>query len=101
MSPQEASDRPHARQPLSPRKLLVQWGADVLAVGRHARAACIAVLDVASSERMARARPSPELVWTGPDSHGSTARDTGAAVIDPARQTRRRGRRAGPRVERE
>jgi phosphatidylserine/phosphatidylglycerophosphate/cardiolipin synthase-like enzyme len=29
---------------------------------------------------MARARPSPELVWTGPEGHGSTARDTAVVL---------------------
>lgn len=46
------------------------------ALSGHSRLASIAVLDVTLSERATLMRPAPELVWTGPEGHGATARDT-------------------------
>lgn len=45
------------------------------ALAGHKTAACLAVLDVALSERETR-RPTPELVWTGPEGPSGAARDT-------------------------
>lgn len=45
----------------------------------HKRAACLAILDVALAEREAR-RPTPELVWTGPEAPAATARDTAVVL---------------------
>lgn len=41
----------------------------------HKTAACLSILDVALAEREDR-RPTPELVWTGPEAPAGTARDT-------------------------
>lgn len=49
------------------------------ALAGHKRAACLAVLDVALSEREAR-KPTPELVWTGPEAPSGTARDTAVVL---------------------
>lgn len=56
--------------------------------GLHA-AACVAVLDVALAEREDR-RPTPELVWTGPEAAAGTARDTAVvlrALFESARES--------------
>lgn len=45
------------------------------ALGGHKSAACLSVLDVTLAEREIR-RPTPELVWTGPEAPAGTARDT-------------------------
>ena len=45
----------------------------------HRTAACLAILDVALAEREDR-RPAPELVWTGPEGPGGTARDTAVVL---------------------
>ena len=45
------------------------------ALAGHKRAACLSVLGVALSEREDR-RPTPELVWTGPEARAGAARDT-------------------------
>lgn len=50
------------------------------ALSGHSRAACLTILDVALSEREKLARPSPELVWTGPEGHGAAARDTAVVL---------------------
>jgi len=49
------------------------------ALAGHKSAACIAILDVALSEREYR-KPTPELVWTGPEGPGGTARDTAVVL---------------------
>lgn len=49
------------------------------ALGGHKSAACLAVLDVALAEREDR-RPTPELVWTGPEAQAGTARDTSVVL---------------------
>lgn len=46
------------------------------ALSGHSRLACLAILDVALTERAKHNRPAPELVWTGPEGHGAAARDT-------------------------
>ncbi len=46
-----------------------------LALAGHKTAACLAILDVALAEREDR-KPTPELVWTGPEAPAGTARDT-------------------------
>ncbi len=49
------------------------------ALGGHKSAACHAVLDVVLTERDER-KPSPELVWTGPEAQAGTARDTAVVL---------------------
>lgn len=49
------------------------------ALSGHKVAACLAILDVALAERENR-RPTPELVWTGPDVPVGTARDTAVVL---------------------
>jgi phosphatidylserine/phosphatidylglycerophosphate/cardiolipin synthase-like enzyme len=59
------------------------------ALAGHKSAACLAVLDVVLAEREER-RPSPELVWTGPEAQGGTARDTAVVLrelFESARET--------------
>lgn len=46
----------------------------------HSKLACLAILDVALAERVTNDRPAPELVWTGPEAHGATARDTAVVL---------------------
>lgn len=46
----------------------------------HPRLACLSILDVTLAERKENARPAPELVWTGPEGHGATARDTAVVL---------------------
>ncbi|MDH3726455.1 MAG: DISARM system phospholipase D-like protein DrmC [Myxococcales bacterium] len=46
----------------------------------HSRLACIAIIDVALAERRKYDRPSPELVWTGPEGGSATARDTAVVL---------------------
>lgn len=45
----------------------------------HQAPACLAILDVVLAERAAR-KPAPELVWTGPEGAGATARDTAVVL---------------------
>ena len=45
----------------------------------HKSAACTAILDVVLAEREER-KPTPELVWTGPEGPGGTARDTAVVL---------------------
>jgi hypothetical protein len=49
------------------------------ALSGHKSTACLAVLDVALAEREAR-KPTPELVWTGPEAPAGTARDTAVVL---------------------
>jgi len=49
------------------------------ALAGHKTAACLAILDVALAEREDR-RPTPELVWTGPEAPVGTARDTAVVL---------------------
>jgi hypothetical protein len=49
------------------------------ALAGHKSAACLAVLDVALAEREDR-KPTPELVWTGPEATAGTARDTAVVL---------------------
>jgi phosphatidylserine/phosphatidylglycerophosphate/cardiolipin synthase-like enzyme len=55
----------------------------------HKTAACLAILDVTLAEREER-KPTPELVWTGPEEPGGTARDTAVvlrALFEGARES--------------
>jgi phosphatidylserine/phosphatidylglycerophosphate/cardiolipin synthase-like enzyme len=45
----------------------------------HKSAACLSILEVVLSEREVR-RPTPELVWTGPEAPVGTARDTAVVL---------------------
>ncbi len=59
------------------------------ALAGHKSAACLAILDVALAERQER-RPTPELVWTGPEAPAGTARDTAIvlrALFEGARES--------------
>jgi phosphatidylserine/phosphatidylglycerophosphate/cardiolipin synthase-like enzyme len=49
------------------------------ALAGHRRAACLAILDAVLAERESR-RPTPQLVWTGPEEPGGTARDTAVVL---------------------
>jgi PLD-like domain len=51
------------------------------ALAGHKSAACLAVLDVVLAEREER-KPTPELVWTGPEALAGTARDTAVVLRD-------------------
>jgi hypothetical protein len=50
-----------------------------VALGGHRTAACVAILDVTIAEREG-APPRPYLVWSGPDTSGSGARDTAVVL---------------------
>jgi phosphatidylserine/phosphatidylglycerophosphate/cardiolipin synthase-like enzyme len=50
-----------------------------VALAGHKSAACLAVLDVVLAEREER-KPTPELVWTGPEAPAGTARDTAVVL---------------------
>lgn len=55
----------------------------------HGTKACIAILEAALTERLHR-KPSPELVWTGPEGRTATARDTAVvlrALFEQARES--------------
>jgi hypothetical protein len=59
------------------------------ALSGHSALACLTVLDVAVAERGAVRRPSPELVWSGPERSNATARDTAVvlrALLERARR---------------
>ena len=49
------------------------------ALAGHRSAACLAILDVVLAEREVR-RPTPQLVWTGPEEPGGAARDTAVVL---------------------
>lgn len=49
-------------------------------LGGHNRLACLSILDVVLAEREKNERPAPELVWTGPEDHSATARDTAVVL---------------------
>ena len=51
----------------------------VSVLGAQPAASCLTILDVALAEREGRP-PAPELVWTGPEGSGSTARDTAVVL---------------------
>lgn len=58
------------------------------ALAGHKQIACLAILDVVLAEREQR-KPTPELVWTGPEEPGGTARDTAVvlrALFEGARE---------------
>jgi len=59
------------------------------ALAGHKTAACLAIVDVALAEREDR-KPTPELVWTGPEASAGTARDTAVvlrALFEGARES--------------
>jgi phosphatidylserine/phosphatidylglycerophosphate/cardiolipin synthase-like enzyme len=56
-----------------------QLEALVGALSGHSASACAAILDAVLAERAAR-KPAPELVWTGPEGAGATARDTAVVL---------------------
>lgn len=49
-------------------------------LGGHGKLACLAIVDVALTERARHTRTPAELVWTGPESHSATARDTAVVL---------------------
>jgi phosphatidylserine/phosphatidylglycerophosphate/cardiolipin synthase-like enzyme len=49
------------------------------ALAGHKSAACLSILEATLSEREVR-RPTPELVWTGPEAPAGTARDTAVVL---------------------
>ncbi|MCG8556469.1 MAG: DISARM system phospholipase D-like protein DrmC [Proteobacteria bacterium] len=57
-----------------------QLDALAAALSGHSRPACLSILDVTLAERAKHDRPSPELVWTGPEGPASTARDTAVVL---------------------
>lgn len=66
-----------------------QLEALIAALSGHKSAACVAILDVVLAEREVR-RPSPELVWTGPEAPAGAARDTAIvlrALFENARES--------------
>ncbi len=69
-------DTPLTRASLVAFGIRHQLDALSAALSGHSRLACLAVLDVALAERAEHSLPAPELVWTGPEGHGATARDT-------------------------
>ncbi len=69
-------DTPLTRSSLVSFGIRNQLDALSTALSGHSRLACLAILDVTLSERAKHNRPAPELVWTGPEGHGATARDT-------------------------
>ncbi|HJK92726.1 MAG TPA: DISARM system phospholipase D-like protein DrmC [Polyangiaceae bacterium LLY-WYZ-15_(1-7)] len=69
-------DTPVTRTSLVAFGIRHQLDAITDALSGHSRLACLAIVDVALVERAKHSRPSPELVWTGPEGHGATARDT-------------------------
>src|SRR5690606_18817588 len=71
-----AIDTPLTRASLVSFGVRHQIDALSAALSGHSRLACLAILDVARSERAKHDRPAPELVWTGPEGPGATARDT-------------------------
>jgi hypothetical protein len=59
------------------------------ALAGHRTPACLSILEATLSEREVR-RPSPELVWTGPEASAGTARDTAIVLrelFESARET--------------
>lgn len=75
----------HVRAPLSATALgavgIRDQADSLLAVlAGHGKLACLAILDVALTERARHTRMPAELVWTGPESHSATARDTAVVL---------------------
>lgn len=66
-----------------------QLDALLAALSGHRSAACLAILETALNERSQR-KPSPELVWTGPEGVASTARDTAVVLKQLFEQARSR-----------
>jgi phosphatidylserine/phosphatidylglycerophosphate/cardiolipin synthase-like enzyme len=56
----------------------------------HSKLACIAVLRSVLAERTHRKRPTPELVWTGPEGTGAQARDTAVVLRELFESARKR-----------
>jgi len=68
-------------RPMIDRAALVAFGVQhqldpiTAVLAGHGKAACVAILEVILAERE-NPRPTPELVWTGPEGATATARDT-------------------------
>ncbi len=73
-------ETPLTRSSLSAFGIRNQLDALVNALSGHSRLACLAILDVTLTERAHHKRPAPQLVWTGPEGHGATARDTAVVL---------------------
>ena len=73
-------DTPITRTSLVAFGVRHQLDALTAALSGHSRLACLAIVDVTLSERAKHTRPAPELVWTGPEGHGATARDTAVVL---------------------
>jgi phosphatidylserine/phosphatidylglycerophosphate/cardiolipin synthase-like enzyme len=57
-----------------------QLDALVTVLEGHSRQACLSILSSVLAERDHLRRPMPELVWTGPEGHRATARDTAVVL---------------------
>lgn len=83
------------RAPLS-RSSLVAFGvrgqldALVMALEGHSKEACLSILDAVLAERRRHTRPTPELVWTGPEGGRASARDTAVVLRDLFERSRKR-----------
>lgn len=75
-------DTPLTRDSLVAFGIRHQLDALAGALSGHSRPACLAILDVVLTERATHHRAAPELVWTGPEGHGATARDTAIVLRD-------------------
>lgn len=56
----------------------------------HSKLACVALLQSVLAERTHRKRPTPELVWTGPEGAGAQARDTAVVLRELFESARKR-----------
>jgi phosphatidylserine/phosphatidylglycerophosphate/cardiolipin synthase-like enzyme len=56
----------------------------------HSRPACLAILQSALAERKHAKRPTPELVWTGPEGAQAQARDTAVVLRELFESARKR-----------
>ena len=84
----------HLKPPVS-RNTLIAFGVtlqlDALAtvLSGHAKPACLAILLAVLDERV-RTRPTPELVWTGPEGSQAQARDTAVVLRELFEGARKR-----------
>jgi phosphatidylserine/phosphatidylglycerophosphate/cardiolipin synthase-like enzyme len=85
----------HLRAPLS-RNALIAFGVagqlDSLSavLSGHSKPACLAILQTALAERQRAKRPTPELVWTGPEGAQAQARDTAVVLRELFESARKR-----------
>jgi len=73
------------RAPLTRASLIAfgvkgQLDALVSNLGGHAQSACVSAIDCVLAERIKHSRPTPELVWTGPEGTHAAARDTAVVL---------------------